>query len=329
MSGESVAICMATYNPDPALLYRQIDSIRRQTLDGWHCFVRDDGSSKDGLEAVHEAFRGDPRITLFPGTDRLGVARNFAFLLGQEAVRRADYVALADQDDFWWATKLELMVDALRQSPNLVAHCDLRVVDRSGQVLVQSFRRSGPRAATSIAQAVFRNRIPGCSLLLRSDVLARALPFPDLGTGAYHDHWLAVVGLATGGLTYVDRPLVDYVQHSGNAVGPLAGLQVGRPVIPDGGAKEKIVAEINRAMDRELPALSAMAICLQTRVEFLSARDRLQLDRIGGLVEGRTASWLWLARRALRQAMDQRSRYDTEVRLLCAFIFVRLFRRHR
>src|SRR6185436_7327817 len=53
----------------------------------------------------------------------------------------------------------------------------------------------------------------------RRDVLDVALPFPPEVDGSHHDHWLALCALALGDLAYIDRPLVDYVQHGANVVG--------------------------------------------------------------------------------------------------------------
>jgi hypothetical protein len=66
-------------------------------------------------------------------------------------------------------------------------------------------------------------------------VADRALPFPDCPGLEFHDHWLALVALASGRVEYVDRPLYDYVQHRRAIVGkgPDRGRQrrlvVGKP----------------------------------------------------------------------------------------------------
>ena len=54
------------------------------------------------------------------------------------------------------------------------------------------------------------------------------LPFPPPSETGYHDHWIAQVAMALGGISYVDRPLYDYVQHGGAALGHLAANAFGR-----------------------------------------------------------------------------------------------------
>jgi len=59
------------------------------------------------------------------------------------------------------------------------------------------------------------NNVTGAASLFRRELLETALPFPPGGTGQelYHDHWLALCAMATGPLTYLDRPTHDYVRH--------------------------------------------------------------------------------------------------------------------
>jgi hypothetical protein len=53
-------------------------------------------------------------------------------------------------------------------------------------------------------------------MLLRRDVLARALPLPE---GTMYDAWLAFVAAEMGEIRYVDEVLVQFRQHARNASG--------------------------------------------------------------------------------------------------------------
>ena len=72
------------------------------------------------------------------------------------------------------------------------------------------------------------NVVTGAACLVRREVLDVALPFPAELDGSFHDHWLAVCALALGELAYVDRALVDYVQHDANVVGLVAAAPARR-----------------------------------------------------------------------------------------------------
>ncbi len=56
--GPLVAICMATHEPPPELLRRQLDSIRAQTHRNWVCVISDDCSSPERLARSRGRGRG-------------------------------------------------------------------------------------------------------------------------------------------------------------------------------------------------------------------------------------------------------------------------------
>jgi hypothetical protein len=76
------------------------------------------------------------------------------------------------------------------------------------------------------------NTVTGAASLIRRDVVERALPFPDCPGIEFHDHWLALVALASGPLRYVDRALYDYVQHRGAILGRVVRPDVTAPPRP-------------------------------------------------------------------------------------------------
>ena len=218
-AGTAVAIAMATFDPDPELFRRQVDSIRQQTLPDWTCVVSDDCSSASGVSVIREAIAGDPRFSFFPSERRRGAYRNFERAL-ELVPRTASYVALADQDDRWHPDKLEVLVDRLGGA-NL-GYSDSRVVDRGGEVLAPSYWTRRRNNHTNLASLLIANTVSGGASLFRRDLLDVALPFPETPGEQYHDHWIALVALATGRIAYVDRPLYDYVQHGRAALGHAA-----------------------------------------------------------------------------------------------------------
>ena len=72
---------------------------------------------------------------------------------------------------------------------------------------------------TDFTSLVITNAITGAASLFRRELVERACPFPPPHGDIFHDHWLALVAMATGEIRYVDRPLYDYVQHSAAALG--------------------------------------------------------------------------------------------------------------
>lgn len=219
-----VAVCMATFDPNPDLLRRQVASLRSQTHPDWVCVVADDCSRPERFAAIEEAVGNDPRFRILHGSERLGFYRNFERAL--DAVPpEAELVALCDQDDYWYPDKLRVLRAALGDA--VLACSDMRLVGADGELLASSLwerRRANTRNMVSL---LLSNSVPGAAVLFRRQLLERMLPFPG-GTGIdFHDHWIANVALACGRIAYVDRPLYDYVQHPEAVQGKLVGANRG------------------------------------------------------------------------------------------------------
>lgn len=211
-----VAICMATFEPPPDLLARQLDSLRAQTHANWVCVISDDCSHPQRFQALRELVGDDPRFVVSRSPRRLGFYANFERALAL-APRDCEYVALADQDDAWYPHKLSALLASIGDAQ--LVYSDARIVGRDGRRLADSYwerRRNNHSDLTSLLVA---NSVTGAASLFRRDLLESALPFPPGQFAHYHDHWLALVALACGGINYVAQPLYDYVQHGHAALG--------------------------------------------------------------------------------------------------------------
>lgn len=216
-SGARIAICMATYEPDPERLRVQLDSIRGQTRDDWFCVISDDGSSDVALAELERQIGGDPRFHLDRAPENIGFLRNFERAVALAPVS-AELIALADQDDRWDPDKLDALAGALDRAPEaLLAYSDVRIADASGRVLSETYFFERENNAASMASMLITNNVTGAASMFRRVLLEVAMPFPPGGTGQelYHDHWLALCALAQAPLAYVDRPTHDYSRHDG------------------------------------------------------------------------------------------------------------------
>lgn len=212
-----IAICMTTYNPRLDLFQRQVQSLREQTHESWICLVSDDNSRPDLYASIRHELAGDERFVLSQSAQRLGYYRNFERALGL-VPEEAELVALCDQDDYWHADKLQTLRDAMGSGVSL-AYSDMNLADSDGNVVSSTYwteRRTNYSNMTSLLVA---NTITAAASMFPRRLLDHALPFPASLGHAFHDHWLALVALATGQIRYLDRQLYDYVQHSTNAFG--------------------------------------------------------------------------------------------------------------
>jgi glycosyltransferase involved in cell wall biosynthesis len=209
-------VAMAAYNPDPELFARQLRSIQDQSHRDFECLISADGRTERVKALVDEAVAGDERFRVIGFDERVGFYGNFERVVAA-AHPESTWIALSDQDDYWFPNKLETLL------PHLATHSlvsgQARVVEYpSGRVISADTRRLD----LAVPYFTLTNQFTGGICVLRRDVLAIALPFPRMSTPSeVHDHWLAVCASAQSGTLVTDDIVQDYVQHGGNAIGEM------------------------------------------------------------------------------------------------------------
>lgn len=211
--GATGTIVMAVYRPDPVLLERQVRSLQAQTFPHWTCVIGLDGPDGAVRRRIEDLVDDDARFTVVEHDVNMGHYRHFERLLAA-VPEDAAWFALCDQDDEWYAEKLEVLVTLLGESGAAAVMGQADVTDPDGH---RSGRTS--RAVDGLAPLLLKNQVTGCFLVARRSLLTHALPFPDATSSARHDHWLGVVAEAAGGVVVTSSVLQAYVQHAGNAIG--------------------------------------------------------------------------------------------------------------
>lgn len=287
VGAETIAVCMTTYEPDPALLESQLASLRAQTDERWACVISDDCSSDLHYERIATLVAGDERFTLTRAERRLGFYRNFerALTLIPDS---AALVALCDQDDVWHPDKLATLRRSLGAAG--MVYSDQRLVGADGAVLRDTMWRGRRNNHTNLASLLIANTITGAACLMRREVAERSLPFPETPGLQFHDHWLALVALASGPIAYVGRPLYDYVQHPGAVFGD---------VTHGPGSRRRSrgwrAAYFCGFLAREVQAQALLVRCSET----LTPSQRRTLERFSAAARS-PAAFTWLILRVLR-----------------------------
>jgi glycosyltransferase involved in cell wall biosynthesis len=323
---ELIAVCMATFEPDMALFEAQLRSLRAQTDQCWICLISDDCSSAGQFARMMQAVDGDPRFAVSRSEARLGFYRNF-----ERALRMAppgvDLVALCDQDDCWHPDKLAVLRRSLRDA--VLVYSDLRLVDAHGGVLRETLWRGRANNYDNLASMLVANTITGAAMLFRRELMEIALPFPDPPGFQFHDHWLALAALASGRLAYVDRPLYDYVQHSGAVFGDVTHGSRSRA---RGGLRERVAslrsirpsprwraAYFYGYLSREVQAQVLLARCGSR----LTAPKRRTLRRFVACDRSLLAL-TWLAARPLRCLLGRTETLGSELDLAQGIVWKHL-----
>jgi glycosyltransferase involved in cell wall biosynthesis len=307
-----IAVCMATFEPDPALFRAQVESLRAQTDQRWVCVVADDASAPEHFERIRAELGDDPRFLLSRAPQRLGFYRNFERALAL-APAEAELLALCDQDDRWRPEKLAALRDAIGGAG--LVYSDLRLVDAEGGVLRETLWQGRANNHTDLVSMLVANTVTGAAMLMRRDVAELALPFPDTPAHAFHDAWLAAVALAAGEVAYVDRPLYDYVQHRGAIFGAVThGRRPPRRLVPNARG-----SYFRGYLPR---ALLARILLLRCAARLAPAKRRA-LERFVA-AERSPAALVWLAARPLRVLAGRTDTLGSESELLPGLIWRRL-----
>ncbi|WP_298437262.1 glycosyltransferase [uncultured Jannaschia sp.] len=225
-----VLIVMATRD-GAAHLPAQLASLEAQSHKGWRLWVGDDGS-RDGTRAILEDFAGrmggPDRVNIVEGP-HCGASGNFLTQLGHPSLPLGPrtHVALCDQDDVWYPSKLTRAIDGLQgtRGPALYG-AGWRVVDADGRATGGAIRRA---AATDLPSLMAQNAVSGHTAMLNPALVTalRAGPCPRREV-PFHDWWLAQFTRAIGGEIRLDRwAVLDYRQHDANVLGAPGGLAAG------------------------------------------------------------------------------------------------------
>jgi hypothetical protein len=273
-----IEVVLPTYN-GAAYLEQQLASIDGQSLRPERVLIRDDGSTDATLNLLNQLqCRYGTWLEILPGLggENMGCVASVNLLL---QATTAPYVAFADQDDVWFAKKLESSLEKIKDLESrhgsgmpLMVHSDLQLVDaHCGDLGVTYLQRQkldpfrcGP------ADLALTNVVTGCSVLVNRALLRRALPIP--AEALMHDWWLALVASVFGEIALLDVPLLAYRQHDANVLGSqglglgywldrlrtlLAGSPAGLPVLA-ASRQAQVFEERYGYRLSMLPALMAM-----------------------------------------------------------------------
>ncbi|MBS1879809.1 MAG: glycosyltransferase [Actinobacteria bacterium] len=323
-----VAIAMATFDPDPVLLERQIESIRAQSHRRWVCVISDDGSSPERFERLRELTAADPRFRLSRAESRLGFYLNFERAL-EMVPAEAEFVALADQDDRWYPEKLATLLAAAPGAQ--LAYSDMRIVDEGGGLIADSFWRGRRNNYTDLASLLLANTVTGAASLFPRRLLELALPFPPPVGDPFHDQWIACVALATGRIAYVERPLYDYVQHGAAARGHEAAMRRRDPrrllSWRHPRRARRLLAEYGqRSYETNLRPIALIAQTLDARAAGRMTPEKARAVRRVAHLGRRPEPTGWLGLRSLRRLWGHNETMGIELSLLVAIWWRRLSR---
>lgn len=232
---DKIHVLMSTYN-GRKYIKEQLDSIMAQDcqekgIASLFLIVRDDGSA-DGTQKILEQYslKYPGRIKFFQGSNK-GVIQSFFELMANSG--KADYYALADQDDYWMPSKLSTGIEKLKQmeqdnsskgnatdSMPLLYCCRPLLADERLNPL--SVHVDNPEMKPGFGNALIENIVTGCTTVF-NDSLRQMVSASIPEHATMHDRWMYLAAACFGKVYYDETPYIYYRQHSSNAVGKNTG----------------------------------------------------------------------------------------------------------
>ena len=265
----STSVAMTTFNGG-SYLEPQLTSILTQTRQPTEVVISDDGSDDGTYELIERfAAKAPFPVRLLRGPERLGVTRNFERAINECS---GELIILADQDDIWLPSKIEVFTDTFHRLPEVAyVFSDAYLIDEKGADLAGTlWQKTGLSSGRLLAYqegdqmlALLRERsfIYGMTMALRSCFRSYLLPIASNSSYCTHDTWTSLLlsGLGARGRGHaIQTPLVRYRQHSRQEAG------APREVL---GLLDAVLVSL-RSKTRFDPTLSDDLMAIADRIDF-------------------------------------------------------------
>jgi glycosyltransferase involved in cell wall biosynthesis len=219
---DKISVALCTYNGE-RFLGRQLASMQQQTRLPDELVVCDDYSTDRTIEILNDfAASAAFPVRIIRNEQNLGFVANF-----ERAIRlcQGDLIALCDQDDIWYPTRLERSQQEFAERP------EVGLVFSNADVINDRDELTGTRLWTNFGFNLERKQrllagdytvlprnsfVTGATVMFRSRLRENCLP---VGSGWLHDEWIVAVAAAVADVRPIDSPLIRYRQHGAQQVG--------------------------------------------------------------------------------------------------------------
>lgn len=207
-----VAVLMATYN-GARFIREQIDSILCQTYKDFDLIIRDDGSSDETIDIIGEYLKYSNITLIENNTGIHGQRNNFGKLFRYAVEKGYDEILFSDQDDIWYADKIQISLEHLRkyEGPALVT----TNIENWSMTTNRSAVEIDKIYSCSFESLLVQNWFWGCTMALNSGLIKLVKDIP--GFIENHDYWVALVAsFFEVNIDYIEEPSMKHRLHDRN-----------------------------------------------------------------------------------------------------------------
>jgi len=218
----TISVLMCVYNGE-RFLVEQLESLRNQTYQPDEVIIYDDCSYDSSIKLLREyisKYNLESTWRVNVNTSRKGWRLNFYDAIAE---CNGDYIFFCDQDDIWFTDKISVMIDVMKENPNiLVLNGLFETIDSSGSTVNimdwtadNVYDRKIVKHDLEEISYTWKQRI-GCTIVIRK-IIKEQLKYFTCNQYFAHDIWAFNIGALLGGYYHINYPVVKYRVHGDNA----------------------------------------------------------------------------------------------------------------
>ena len=205
-----ISLAMPTYNGEK-YLREQLDSIYSQTMVPDEVVVVDD-CSKDGTIEILKEYHQRYGLKYYQNEHNLGYNKNFEKAI---SLCSGDYIALSDQDDYWFPEKIAVSFQHISKyptdEPSLVSSFSINSDENLKPYPGIYHDSQGGDWRLNLT----RYNSQGCTLMMNRALVERILPIPD---EIIYDAYIGLTAALTGNRYYINQDLMYYRLYGNNSL---------------------------------------------------------------------------------------------------------------
>ena len=213
-------VLMSTYNGEQ-YIRQQLDSLLKQDLRPDKIIIRDDGSKDDTVNLLEEYSSEHSFISYYCGVNK-GPGKSFWELICN--CEDADYYALCDQDDVWFADKLSTAISTLSTEDNSIPllYCS-RYTLTDTDLNPNNSEVSSLYDFSDFQHSLIYHTSPGCTFVFNHAARNILKMYdPDSQYFVIHDAIIHKVVTMFGKMILDKSSHMYYRQHNNNQIGMTA-----------------------------------------------------------------------------------------------------------